>query len=60
MTDQMVPRIIVSGLLILAGGCIVASYFEPSATWPSFEVNSIVSGLLGYVAGNLLTPKPEK
>ena len=57
MTDVVLPRIIVIGLLVIAVGCIVASVVEPMATWPSFEVNSVVSGLLGYIAGNILTPK---
>ena len=53
MNDVWLPRIIVIGLLVVACFTIAASYMEPSATWCSYIVTSIVSGLLGYVTSPL-------
>ena len=57
MNDVWLPRIIVLGLLGIAMGCIVASAFEPTATWCSYIVTSVVSGLLGYVVSG---PQPKE
>lgn len=47
MTDVVLPRIIVVGLLVIAVGCIVASVVEPAATWPSLRSIALFRDCLG-------------
>ena len=59
MSDIWLPRIIVSGLLVLAVASIAASVFSPTnQQWASQIVLAVVSGLLGYVTSAVTKQSP--